>query len=200
MIVLDLEFSGSDYQKYGIWQIGAIDLLDPNRKFIGECRIDDDEGVNPESLVVCNITEEYIRDKNKKSQKELITEFFEWVKKSKINVAICQGPQMDWAFLKAKAFKYELEFPFDWRAFDLHSIAAFKYFELNNKLYLDNNHSAMSLSRIIEFCGMIDRRDAHNALEDAELTAECFSRIFYGKKLLEKYDEYAMPEYLIMLN
>ncbi len=36
----------------------------------------------------------------------------------------------------------------------------------------------------------------HNALTDAKLTAECFSRIVYGKNLLEEFKKFPIPEYL----
>jgi len=36
----------------------------------------------------------------------------------------------------------------------------------------------------------------HNALEDAKLTAECFSRIVYGKNLFSEYNQFKMPLHL----
>ncbi len=66
----------------------------------------------------------------------------------------------------------------------------------------------MGLSKILEFCGMEDTRvllkdgeivkegKPHNALEDAKLTAECFSRIVNGKNLIEEFKKFPIPEYL----
>jgi len=42
MIVLDIETSGLDSVKCGIWQIGAIDLA-TNEEFLEEARIDDED-------------------------------------------------------------------------------------------------------------------------------------------------------------
>ncbi|PIN78077.1 hypothetical protein COV15_00240 [Candidatus Woesearchaeota archaeon CG10_big_fil_rev_8_21_14_0_10_34_12] len=88
--------------------------------------------------------------------------------------------------------------PFHYRTFDLHSIAQIKYFQLNNKLLIDKDHSDMGLSNILKLCGMTDERrkiedgiivrngKEHNALEDAKLTAECFSRIVNGEKSFKR--------------
>lgn len=66
----------------------------------------------------------------------------------------------------------------------------------------------MGLTNILEFCGMKDERislrdghvdrkgSPHNALEDAKLEAECFSRMAYGRNLLEEYKKFPLPDYL----
>ncbi|HLF53838.1 MAG TPA: hypothetical protein VI544_01540, partial [Candidatus Nanoarchaeia archaeon] len=61
------------------------------------------------------------------------------------------------------------------------------------KFLLEGDHSAMSLSKVLELCGMQDNRKAHNGLEDAKLTAECFSRLIYGKGLLPEYSQFELP-------
>jgi hypothetical protein len=43
---------------------------------------------------------------------------------------------------------------------------------------------------------MNDPWETHNALEDAELTAECMARIMHGRNSLQKYSKYPVPEYL----
>jgi len=196
MIVVDIEMSGTDILKNGIWQIGAIDTDDPEKYFLDECRIDDDEETDDEAMSACNFTEERLRDKNKQSQKELLDKFFTWCEYSKIKNCICQGPQVDTAFLKAKASKHNVKYPFHWRAFDLHSMASLKYKEIYGHILISDNHSDMSLAKIIFFCGMKDNRTGHNALEDAKLTAECFVRIVYGKKFLKEFEDYEIPAYL----
>jgi inhibitor of KinA sporulation pathway (predicted exonuclease) len=56
--------------------------------------------------------------------------------------------------------------------------------------------SNMGLGNILKFCGILYERKIHNALEDAKLTAECLSRILYGKNLFEDYKNSKIPEYL----
>ena len=50
-IVMDLEMSGLNMTKCGIWQIGAIDL-NTMEEFLEEGRIDEEDIVEKEALVV----------------------------------------------------------------------------------------------------------------------------------------------------
>lgn len=208
MIVADLEFSGLDPVRCGIWQIGAIDLENSNNKFFDESRIDDDDIITEEALKIIGKTEAELRDKSKQSQKQLLEKFFKWCEKTRMKNFVFLGPQWDMAFLWIKSLKYCLEFPADHRAFDLHSIACLKYFQVKHKILLSKGHSDMNLEKISKFCGVkMDQRiqiegdvikggKPHNAFEDAKITAECFSRIFYGKNLLDEYVKFPVPDYL----
>ena len=49
-IVLDLEMSGLDVVRCGIWQIGAIDL-NTMEEFLEESRIDNEDIIDQESLL-----------------------------------------------------------------------------------------------------------------------------------------------------
>jgi DNA polymerase III epsilon subunit-like protein len=200
MIVVDIETSGLDFEHLGIWQIGAIELENPANSFLEEARIDDNDVINPNSLKIIGKTEEELRDKTKRSQKELLSDFFEWAKKIEIKDCICQNPQFDWSLLYMKAMKYRLDFPFIHRAYDLHSIAQLKHFQLKGKFLIKKNITDMGLSKILIFVGMLDTRKEHNALEDAKLTAECFSRIVYGKNLIDAYKDFTIPPYLTRYN
>ena len=196
MIVVDIETSGLDFLKNGIWQIGAIDTDDPERIFLDECKIDEEDIVTLEALNLCGITEEYIRSKSKQSQKELLEKFFAWCMKAKVRNFICQNPQFDFSFMKCKADKYGMKMPVHFRCFDTHSIASLKYKEIYGNLPIDAESSNMGLPNVLFFCGMKDNRDKHNALEDAKLTAECFFRIVYCKTFLKEFEQYSIPKYL----
>ncbi len=198
-IVLDIETSGIDRIKCGIWQIGAYDL-NTGEEFLEEGRIDNEDQVinlgDKPVLEVIGKTEEELREPRKQSQKELIEKFFRWCEGRKLLNFLCQNPQFDTSFMEIKALKYGLKIPFHHRAFDLHSIAQKSYHDLHKKFLIKDTHSDMSLKNILEFCGMEDNRRAHNALEDSKLTAECFSRIIYGKGIFKEYSEYEIPEEL----
>ncbi len=200
-IVLDIETSGTDYVKCGIWQIGAIDLS-TMEEFIGECRIDeedkiiDDPNADKKVLEVIGKTEEELRDKNKKSQKELISKFLGWVENRTMRNFLCENPQFDVAFLEIKAIKYGLKMPFHHRSFDLHTFGQRKYLDLHGDFLVKEGHSDMGLSNILKLCGLEDNRKAHNALEDAKLTGECFYRLIEGKNLFPEYSKYSIPEVL----
>ncbi len=203
MIVLDIETSGVDFSKCGIWQIGAIDL-ETGEEFLEEARIDDSDSVlndlqsSQTVFEVTGKTEEQLRDYTKQSQKRLIENFFNWVENKRIKSCICQNPQFDLGFIFTKARKYNLKIKLHYRALDLHSIAQVKFFEKNRKLNinLEKQRLGLGLPDILDFCGMKDEREKHNALEDCKLTAECFFRLIYGKHLIKDYETFKIPDYL----
>ncbi len=209
MIVLDIETSGLYPEEHGIWQIGALDFYNPQNTFLEEGRIDDEDEVAEEALKVTGKTEAELRNQNKQSQKHLLENFFDWTKKAKIKNCICQNPQIDLGFITLKARKYELKFPLHYRTFDLHSFAQARYRKLHGDFLMKEEHSEMGLSNILKFCGLEDKRikmkegkvqkqgTPHNAIEDCKLTAECFSRIVYGKSLFQEFSQYKVPEYLL---
>ena len=194
-IVLDLETSGLDKVNCGIWQIGAIDLND-NEEFLEESRIDESDSVEEGALEVIGKTEEELRDSNKQSQKELLEKFFQWVEKRSVKNFLCQNPQFDITFLELKAIKYGLDIPFKYKAFDSHTIAQTICHKIHGRFLFKDGRSKFSLGEILEFVGMEDNRQAHNALEDCKLTAECFSRLIYGKNLFQEYSQFEIPEVL----
>lgn len=203
-IALDIETSGIDLLKCGIWQIGAIDL-NTMEEFFDECRIDDeDEIVNIPSAYktfeeITGKTEEEIRDRNKQAQKELLEKFLKWVSEKPLKNFICQNPTWDVGWIEIRIKKYGLEKTFGYRTFDLHTLAQTKFQEMNDKFLINEKKgkSDMALSNVMKFCGFPkDPRGAHNALEDAKLTSECFSRLIYGKNLFPEYSKFEIPREL----
>jgi len=211
---VDIETSGLDMGKNGIWQIGALDLDNPSNQFCQECRIDNDELIMPEALVITGKTEEELRDKNKQSQTELILNFLDWASGIKNKMFVGQNVGFDYLFIQHKFFKYGLREKFHGvispKNMDLHPLAQIRYKEVNGKFFLkENGSSDFSLSKICNFCGFDDcRRNLdssgkfvkegipHDALFDAKISAECFSRLMYGKNLLEEFKDFKIPEYL----
>lgn len=197
MIILDIETSGTYFEKNGIWQIGAIDLNTMN-EFLSEGKIDPEDEIQQKALEITGKTEGYLRNKYKQTQKQLIEEFFNWIKKAKIRNCICQNPQFDLGFIQIKANKYNLVSPLPHRAFDLHSFAQKKHYDIHKKFLLDykKGKSDMDLENILKFCNIKYTRKDHNALEDCKLTGECFSRIVYGKGLFNEFAKFKTPKYL----
>ncbi len=195
MIVVDIETSGLYPEKHGIWQIGALDFYNQSNTFLEEGRIDDEDEATSGALAVTGKTEFELREKKKQPQKTLLEHFFSWTKNVKIKNCLTQNP-FDSGFLSIKARKYHLEIPFHHRIYDLHSFASLKYKQIHREFLIEKDHSDMGLTNILKFCGMQDNRQAHNALEDVKLTAECFSRLVYGKPLLTQFSQYKIPEYL----
>jgi DNA polymerase III epsilon subunit-like protein len=214
MIVLDIEASGLDNGRNGIWQIGALEFENPKNVFFGECRIDDEDEIMLEALELIGKTEAELRDNRKQSQKKLILAFLEWTKTCKNKISIGQNIGWDLTFIQNKCLRYGLRKGFSEfigvRSIDLHALTQLIHYQINNGFLVgDHGRSDLSLSKIIGFCGIEDKRrimskgkiveegNPHNALEDVRLTAECFSRIFYGKKLFEEFEGFPLPSYLI---
>ena len=75
--------------------------------------------------------------------------------------------------------------------------ASYIYLLNHKNLLVKDNHSDFTLGKVLNLCGIEDNRGSHNALEDAKLTAECASRMLFGKKLLDEYKKFSVPNYLI---
>jgi DNA polymerase III epsilon subunit-like protein len=209
MIVVDIETSGDLFpERNGIWQIGAVDTDNPENVFLEECRIDDEDAVEEISLKICGKTEEDYRDPTKQSQKEMLEKFFRWSERVKIRNLVCQSTPFDYGFLWARAKKYGIEFSLPKKTVDLYAIAVLRYYQVNGRLNLEGNQIKMGLPAIAEFCGLKSNRlqmkdgkvikegKPHNALEDAKLEAECFSRLMYGKNLLKEFEKFQIPNEL----
>ena len=143
MIVLDIETSGLDTGKYGIWQIGAIDLDNLENYFLEEARIDDENLVEGGALTVTGKTEKELRNENKQSQKRLILNFIEWAKSSKIKVIVGQNIGWDLNFLQNKCFRYGLYNEFNEvlgsKGLDLYALAQLVYLKKEGKYRLKEN-------------------------------------------------------------
>lgn len=213
MISFDIETSGLDSGKCGIWQIGAVELENPSNYFLEESRIDDDDQVEEGALKVTGMSEEQMRDKTKQSQKELIINFIEWARGCSEKMLLGQSVGFDIMMLQNKSRRYGIEEKFNligYRTMDLHTITQLKYLQMTGGYLLkDDGKSNMSLTKVLELCGLSDNRvyvkgeeilkkgSPHNALEDAKLTAECFSRLIYGKNLFPEYSKFKIPEELL---
>ena len=191
MIALDIETSGLDMEKCGIFQIGALEI-ESNKEFFEEARIDESDLILDQALEITGKSENDLRDKNKQGQKQMLEKFFKFVENCKIKNFLCQNPQFDIPRIEVKAKKYGLKTPFHYRAFDLHSIAQAVYYKNHGKYLFKDGKSDLGLSNILKLVGKEDERiimkdgkiikqgKAHNALEDAKLITECF------KKLMEE--------------
>lgn len=210
-LAIDMEMSGLDPEACGIWQIGAVDLNNGN-EFFEESRIDNEDLVEEDALKIIGKTKDDLRDNKKQSQKEMLEKFFAWCDKASMKNLLMQN-FLDFMFLRIKAKKYGLKLPFKHRAFDLHSVAQTVYAKSNKEFsvkeeFPGNFSSNLGLKEIIEYCGMKDNRiqmregdvikegNPHNALEDAKLTGECFSRLLYGENLFPEFEKYPIPEVL----
>ncbi len=97
MIVVDIETSGNfDPERNGIWQIGAVDFKNPKNTFLEEARIDDEDNIEEEALKVIGKTREYLRDRNKQSQRQLLENFFKWAENVKNKILVAHNTPFDY--------------------------------------------------------------------------------------------------------
>jgi hypothetical protein len=54
-------------------------------------------------------------------------------------------------------------------------------------------HSALNLDAILNYCGIPEEPDPHNALTGAKSHAEVAARLLWDKKLLPDFAQYPIP-------
>lgn len=194
MIVVDTETTGTDWRTHSLVSIGAVDSDDPENEFYCECRIWDGAKVEPEALEINGFTQESIRDEGLRTDKEAVQAFIAWTKTVGDRTFAGENPSFDRDFLKAAAERYGLNWDFAFRTIDLHSVAVAHMLSRGMTPPSKNGHSAVNTDVILAYVGLPARKGAHNAIEDALLEAEAFSRLVYGRGSIEEYGAYSIPE------
>lgn len=195
MLVLDLEASGLDAKKNSIVSLGALDLENPTNRFYAECRIWDGAEYSEEALEVNGFSLEEITDSNKMTEGELIRNFIGWAQDLKNRTFCGQNVSFDRDMSKAAAQRENLDWNFAHRTIDTHTLCWMHMVNRGLPPPLDEEHhrSALNLDAILNYCGIPDEPEPHNALTGALSHAEVTSRLLYGKKLLPEFSEYDIP-------
>ena len=200
MVVFDLEFSGLDFtfSNTSILSIGAVSFENPEETFYKECRIWEGAEVEDEALKITGFTMEQITDPKKPLPHEITEEFIDWLKKYKDRTLGGQNIYTDYYMFVGELWRSKLKFQPGFRLVELHALAYQKYLQLGKEIPLHEGFSELGLPKILRLCG-IDFKGPipHNALEDAKITAECFSRLINGKSILKEFEDYPVPEYLL---
>ena len=196
MLVLDIEASGLGYNTHSIVSIGALDLDNPKNQFYGECKVWDGAEISEEALDINGFTREEILDDSKMSESELIRNFIDWSKQIKIDRTLAgQNVSFDRDYLQAACNRAGMEYPFAHRTIDTHSLAWMHH--INNGLEppVDKEHkrSSLNLDAVLNYCGIPDEPEPHNALTGALSHAEVISRLLYSKKLLPEFERFEIP-------
>ena len=222
MIVVDVESSGVDSRLCSLLSIGAVEFENPSNQFYVECKLFPGAHCEKEAFEVNGFTLEEVQSKqgseqkslhaedggaplatdeqagfkkggNKKSDKEAVEAFLSWMQSCKEWTLAGQNPSFDRDFLLETAHRYHIDWPLAQRTLDLHSVAFFECMKTGKEIPRKNNHSALNLDAILELVGVPVKRKFHNALEDAKLEAEAFSRFVAGKPLFEEYAGFPVP-------
>ena len=198
MIVIDGEFSGLDHNKHGLLSLGAVDLNNPEKQFYGECRLEEWMTYTDEALWVNGFKKEDLYNPEKKSIKEMIGEFDEWLQTcSTPQLLVGQNPKSDIDFLKTSYDIADIEYPLGHRSIDTHSVVFMKHLQLGKKILIEKWMYKINLDESLRFVWIRwwEPRP-HNALTGAKCEAEVVSRVIYGKKLLPEFENIDMPDYL----
>lgn len=195
MIIVDIEASGTNYEKHSIVSIGALDLEHPENRFYEECRVWDGAHINEESLAVTGFTEAEVTDPNKKSEGEIVRAFLEWTQHFADRTLLGQNVSFDRDFLRTAAEREGLSWDMAHRTLDTHSFAWMHMVKRGLTPPIDAEHrrSALNLEAVAEYCGIPAEPKEHNALAGALVHAEVTSRLLYDKILLPEYEAYPIP-------
>lgn len=195
MLVIDIEASGTEWAKHSIVSIGALDFEHPENRFYEECRIWEGAHIMEEALMVNGFTEAEITDKGKKSEGEVARMFLEWSEYMSDRTLAGQNVSFDRDFLKAACDRADLPWNIAHRTIDTHSLCYMHMVIHGITPPIDPEHrrTALNLDAIMNYCGIPDEPEPHNALTGALSHAEIISRILYSKKLLPEFEQYAIP-------
>ncbi|EKD44590.1 MAG: Exonuclease RNase T and DNA polymerase III [uncultured bacterium (gcode 4)] len=200
MIAFDIETSAADPYAGSIVSLWAIEIEDPTNQFYEECRMLDWALVQDRALEVNGFTREQIMEKTKQSVGDLITSFMGWRSRIQEQTLLWQNVgYFDVRFLEENGNKEGIEHNFwlvhwGYRTIDIHSLVINYHLQHNIPYPLKDNASWINLDYSANFVWLPSEIKPHHGLNGAKLSAEIFSRIVYGKKLLPEYEQYDIPK------
>jgi len=194
MLVVDVEASGTEAHKHSIVSVGALDLSNPTNRFYEECRIWEGAHVMDEALAVNGFTKEQITDPKKQSEADLIQAFMRWSDSVQERTLAGQNVSFDRDFLKyASERAGHTDWPFAYRTIDTHTLCYMHQVTRGLQPPVKNRRSALDLDAVLNYCGIPEEPNPHNALTGALSHAEVISRLLYGRKLLPEFEKFAIP-------
>lgn len=196
MIVVDVESSGVSYEKNSIIAVGAIDIDNPSNRFYQECHIWDGAHINAEASAIHGMSDEQIRDKNKPSEADTVHAFIAWAMQLPERTLAGQNVSFDRDFLRAATERAgHTNWPFAHRTIDTHTLCYMHMVKAGHTPPIDPVHhrSALNLDAVLNYCGIPDEPDPHNALTGAMCHAEVIARLLYDKKLLPEFSQFEIP-------
>ena len=148
-----------------------------------------------EAMLVNGFTEAEVRDPKKMSEGELVRQFLEWSQHMGDRTLAGQNISFDRDFLKAACGREGIAWELAYRTLDTHTFCWMHMVKRGLVPPIDPQHrrSALNLDAVLNYCGIVDEPQPHNALTGALSHAEVISRLVYGKKLLPEFDQYPIP-------
>lgn len=195
MLIIDIEASGTNYAKHSIVSIGALDFENPDRRFYGECKIWNGAHIMDEALEVNGFTLEQITDEDKMSEAELVQRFLEWSQHLSNRTLTGQNVSFDRDMLRAGADRADLPWDMAHRTLDTHTMCWMHMVKNGLPPPVDEQHrrSSLNLDAVLNYCGIEDEPEPHNALTGALCHAEVTSRLLYNRPLLPEFAHLPIP-------
>lgn len=195
MIVLDIEASGTEYDTHSIVSLGALDLDNPTNRLYEECRVWGGAHIMDGALAVNGFTEAEITDASKQTEADLIKKFYVWSGGVADRTLAGQNVSFDRDYVKAASERAHLNYDFAYRTIDSHSLCWMHHVKRGLVPPVDPAHhrSALNLDAVLNYCGIPEEPQPHNALTGALSHAEVIFRLLYDKKLLPEFEQYDIP-------
>ena len=195
MIVIDIEATGTNYQKHSIVSLAALDFDNPQNRIYRECRIWEGAHISSESLAISDMSEASVRDPRKRSEGEVVREFLEWSQHMGDRTLAGQNVSFDRDFLKAACEREGLSWDLAHRTLDTHSLCYMHMVKRGITPPVDPEHrrSALNMDAVLNYCGIPNEPEPHNALTGALSHAEIISRLLYDRQLLPEFQSYSIP-------
>ncbi len=197
MIVIDVETTGLDPKKNSIVSIGAIDFSNPQYQFYQECKIWDGAEIADEALAINGFTREQITNPNKKTLEQTMRDLIKWMSPIEDQTLAGENPSFDRDFLINSFLRYNLNQRLGHRTIDLHSLAYSHHLKRKVQIPLKKSRTDLNTDKILNYVGLPSEPKPHHALTGAKMEAEAFSRLIYGKSLLEEFKDFPIPDYLL---
>ena len=196
MVIVDIEASGLNEKESSIVSIGAVDYTNPERQFYAEPRVWDGAKLVDDALAVNGFSKEECVDPNRKSLKEVMEEFYEWLEPIEERTLVGQNVSFDRDYLNDSFSRSSIGWNFSFRTIDVHSVAYYDHIRRGIPVPQEHNRTALNLETIARYTGIPEEPQPHNALSGAKVEAEAIARMFEGKNLLPEFKEFDIPDYL----
>jgi DNA polymerase III epsilon subunit-like protein len=196
MIVVDIETSGLNPLKNSILEIGAIDFFNPSNRFYQKCKIFDGAEIDCKALKVNGYDNIQLYDQNKQDLKSLLLNFIDWLKPINYKTLAGQNVDFDILFLNESLKRCGIDWAFGWRKIDLHTLIYCDCLKKGNNPPTKNEFSNLSGDKIMDYVGLPIEPKPHLGINGALYEAEAFSRLIYGKLLINEFERFIVPTHL----
>ncbi len=195
MIILDIEASGTEPDIHSIVSIGALDFANPDNRFYEECRIWEGAHIMDGALEVNGFTATAIQDDRKQSEAVAVEKFLAWADGVADRTICGQNPSFDRDFARAACARAGLNWPLAYRTVDTHTLCYMHMVKRGYEVPIDKDHkrSMLNLDAVLNYCGIAEEPQPHNALTGALCHAEVASRLLYDQSLLPEFTQQRIP-------